>query len=162
MKKIGNYLMIFAVWIICQSCLESDFNIPTFDPVAQFVYDTTLIEEYLAENDIIAEKDPDGIRYVIHEPGTGQSPETTDTITVDYTGWILGEEDDFDSGKDVEFPLRFTIIGWQIGMQYVKEGGSITLYIPSGQAYANRGSGQIPPNVVLKFDVDLHKVGASD
>ncbi|MEQ8240565.1 MAG: FKBP-type peptidyl-prolyl cis-trans isomerase [Cyclobacteriaceae bacterium] len=162
MKKTGNYLMIFTVWVICQSCLDTDLNIPTFDPVAQFVFDTTLIESYLDENGIVAEKDPDGIRYVIHEPGMGESPKTSDTITVSYTGWILGEEEHFDKGENVEFPLRFTIIGWQIGMQYLKEGGSIDLYIPSGQAYANRGNGNIPPNVVLKFEVDLHKVGASD
>jgi FKBP-type peptidyl-prolyl cis-trans isomerase FkpA len=163
MKKGLQYIIILFVWATCQSCVDKGLEVPSFDPVAQFVYDTTIIEQYLNENGIIALQAPSGLRYVLHTPGAGESPEPIDTVTVSYSGRILGEEEDFDSGENVEFPLRFTIIGWQIGMQYVKEGGSITLYIPSGQAYANVGSGNtIPPNVVLEFDVELHKIGTDN
>jgi len=83
---------------------------------------------------------------------------------VNYTGKLL-DGTIFDSNKDPKFghvqPFSFTlgagmvIKGWDEGMQLLKLGGRATFYIPSSLAYGPQGSGSIPPNAVLVFDVEV-------
>lgn len=63
-----------------------------------------------------------------------------------------------DAEKDspIEFPLNGVIKGWTEGMKLIGKGGKITLWIPSGLAYGEKGAGQdIGPNEALRFDVEL-------
>jgi FKBP-type peptidyl-prolyl cis-trans isomerase FkpA/FKBP-type peptidyl-prolyl cis-trans isomerase FklB len=56
----------------------------------------------------------------------------------------------------VTFPsLSGLIQGWQIGFQLLGQGSIATLYIPSGLGYGPSGSGPIPANANLIFDVSL-------
>ena len=69
----------------------------------------------------------------------------------------------FDSSYDregpIEFPLDQVIAGWTEGLQLMKEGGKMVLYIPPKLAYGEEGvSGSIPANSVLIFDVELLKI----
>jgi FKBP-type peptidyl-prolyl cis-trans isomerase len=50
------------------------------------------------------------------------------------------------------------IPGWTSGIPYFKEGGYGKLLIPSALGYGPSGSGSIPPNTVLVFDVKLIQV----
>ena len=50
------------------------------------------------------------------------------------------------------------IKGWGEGLTDIKEGGKIRLFIPSDLGYGQRGTGPIPGNSVLIFDVELIKV----
>jgi len=105
-----------------------------------------------------------GLQYTITEPGTGKAPKATDKVTVHYTGKLL-DGTVFDSshkrGQPATFPLNGVIRGWTEGLQLVKEGGKIRLYIPSNLAYCERGQGPIGPNETLVFDVELIKVEQS-
>ncbi|MBV6646306.1 MAG: FKBP-type peptidyl-prolyl cis-trans isomerase [Cyclobacteriaceae bacterium] len=139
------------------SCLDTDDEV--FDINEQLTIDSTLIADYLADNNITAAThDPSGVRYVIHEAGSGDSVQITDVITANYEGRFLSNDQVFDSGEDVSFPLNQTIIGWQIGIPLIRQGGRITLYIPSPWAYGPRGRSTIPPNAVLIFDVELRDI----
>ncbi len=122
--------------------------------------DVKAIEDYLTENNIEAEVHKSGIRYVINAPGDGNKPSLCDQVTVSYEGRLLSDGSVFDgTDKNVAFGLNRLIIGWQVGIPLIKEGGSITLYIPSVYGYGVRGSGdKIPPNSNLVFDIDLVKV----
>ena len=51
--------------------------------------DLEIIDQYLADSGITAQKDPSGLRYVIHEQGNGLSPELLDAILVGYEGKLL-------------------------------------------------------------------------
>ena len=56
----------------------------------------------------------------------------------------------------IEFPLDRVIKGWTEGMKLIGKGGKITLWIPAGLAYGERGTGQhIGPNEALRFDIEL-------
>ena len=117
--------------------------------------DDEIISEYLAENNIPAEKHPSGLYYRITEEGNGQHPNSTNIVVANYTGYLL-DGTVFDQGTGVEFPLTNVIQGWQIGIPLLSKGGSGQLFIPSYLAYGSRPpSALIPRNSVLIFDVEL-------
>jgi len=95
-------------------------------------------------------------------PGTGESPEKTDTVEVHYTGW-LPDGTKFDSsherGQPATFPLNGVIAGWTEGVGGMKVGGKRYLIIPSELAYGERSRGQhIKPGSTLVFEVELLKI----
>jgi FKBP-type peptidyl-prolyl cis-trans isomerase FkpA len=100
-----------------------------------------------------------GLQYLLIEPGKGKAPAATDTVKVNYRGTLL-DGTEFDSSykrnEPIEFPLNRVIPGWTEGLQLVKEGGKIRLFIPSQLAYGSRGAGgAIGPDETLIFDVEL-------
>ncbi len=105
--------------------------------------------------------------------GTGKEAGAGNTVVVNYTGWFYkplaakqrGRQ--FDSSRDPgREPLEFAlgagrvIKGWDQGVAGMKVGGKRTLIIPSELAYGKRGagSGSIPPDSDLIFDVELLEV----
>ncbi len=120
-------------------------------------------EEFLAAN---KEKEgvvttESGLQYKIEEEGSGLTPESVDTVEVNYEGRLLDGtvfDSSYERGESVKFPLNRVIRGWSEGLTYIKEGGKIQLYIPSDLAYGPQGTGPIPGNSTLIFDVELLKV----
>ncbi len=122
-------------------------------------------QKFLAEN---AKKegvvsDPEGFQYKIDQEGTGAYPVATDIVKVHYKGSFIDGKEFNSSYKDnnnqpVEFPLNGVIRGWTLGLQKVKLGGKITLWLPSELAYGERGSGPIGPNQLLIFEVELLEI----
>jgi len=103
-----------------------------------------------------------GLQYRVLRKGTGANPKASNTVKVNYHGW-LDDGKVFDSsysrGEAIEFPLNGVIPGWTEGMQLVGKGGMIELLIPSNLGYGPRGAGGvIPPNATLHFLVELLEV----
>ena len=74
----------------------------------------------------------------------------------------MSDGSEFDSGKNISFPLTSVIDGWKIGIPLLDVGDSATLYIPSGLAYGYYGyPPEIPGNANLIFNVGLTKVGTT-
>lgn len=101
---------------------------------------------------------------VINDKKVGEGAEARNgsTVTVHYTGWLMDGKK-FDSSRDRGQPFNFTIgrgeviSGWEQGVQGMKVGGNRELVIPPHMGYGARGAGGgvIPPNAVLKFDIEL-------
>lgn len=118
---------------------------------------------YLAQN---AEK-PDvnvtgsGLQIEMLVEGEGEAPSATDTVVVHYEGSLI-DGTVFDSsiarGTPAEFGLNQVIRGWTEGLQLIKPGGKARLTIPSELGYGPGGVGNIPPNAVLVFEVELLEV----
>lgn len=129
----------------------------------QMAVDRERIEAYLEKNGLQATRGDEGVYYYIEVEGSGAHPGPQSTVTVHYKGKDLqGKvfDSSYERGSPSTFALTQVIQGWQIGMQYFKEGGKGTLYIPSELAYGEnppRGSG-IDKNAVLIFDIELLKV----
>jgi FKBP-type peptidyl-prolyl cis-trans isomerase len=117
--------------------------------------DVQLIDAYLSENSITAQTHESGLRYVIHEAGDGDSPKLSENITVNYEGSLLSNGETFDSGSNVTFPLYRLIASWQLALPLLNEGGSMTIYAPSGLCYGPVTIGSIPANSNLVFTFDL-------
>jgi len=98
--------------------------------------------------------------------GTGAEAVPGALITVHYTG-TFEDGTKFDSSVDRGTPFSFTlgagqvIPGWDRGVQGMKVGGKRRLIIPSDLAYGAQGAKRpdgtyaIPPNAVLRFEVEL-------
>lgn len=99
-----------------------------------------------------------GLQYRVITEGAGKSPGATDEVTVHYRGTLLdGTQFDssYDRGEPATFKLNQVIKGWTEGLQLMKEGGKYEFFIPSDLAYGPSGRPSIPPNSVLKFEVEL-------
>lgn len=152
LKKLAALLLLLP--LMFASCNKED----------QFLIDEGIILEYIEANNLDALSTDDGLYYVIIGPGTGVNATINDEVTVDYEGFLLDGtkfDSSIDRGTPATFPLTGVIRGWQLGIPLVKEGGTITLLIPSELAYGkNPPAGSvIPKDAVLRFEVDVIEVG---
>jgi len=138
-----NILLLALLSLTIFSCGDQDAD------------DNIIITDYLAENNLTAEKTPEGIYYIIDTPGNNEHPSINSTVNVDYKGYFLSG-DVFDENDDISFGLWQVIEGWQIAIPLLGKGGSGTFLIPSSLAYGSSGNSSIPGNTVLIFDVTLH------
>jgi FKBP-type peptidyl-prolyl cis-trans isomerase FkpA len=120
-------------------------------------------EKFLAENG----KQPgvvttaSGLEYKVDRPGSGEAPKMTDQVTVNYRGTFLDGtvfDSSYKTGKPAEFTLNQVIKGWGEGLQMAKPGSKIELFIPPELAYGTNPPQPIPPNALLKFEVELLSV----
>lgn len=91
--------------------------------------------------------------------GTGAVAANGKSLAVTYTGWLVNGTK-FDSnvgGQPFTLVLGFTSViqGWQQGLVGMKVGGKRRLVIGSALGYGSSGSGSIPGNATLVFDVQL-------
>jgi FKBP-type peptidyl-prolyl cis-trans isomerase len=118
--------------------------------------------KFLAENaqkpDVVTTKS--GLQYKVITQGSGDSPKTSDQVTVNYRGTLL-DGTEFDSsykrGQPASFPVSGVIPGWTEGLQLMKPGGKYQLFVPPQLAYdlnPPRGA-PIPPGSMLVFEVEL-------
>lgn len=113
------------------------------------------------------------VEIIDHVVGKGKVATLGSKVVVNYTGWfhkplaLKQRGRKFDSSlnpgrEPLEFQLGAgrVIKGWEQGVAGMKVGGQRTLIIPSSLAYGKRGagSGAIPPDADLIFDVHLLEV----
>ncbi len=119
--------------------------------------DDEIITNYLAENNLEAEKHSSGLYYRITEEGSGGHPDISSTVEVKYKGYLTNDQvfDETTGGKTIKFPLSDLIYGWQIGIPLLQKGGKGKFFVPSAMGYGSRAIGTIPANSVLIFDIEL-------
>ncbi len=102
-----------------------------------------------------------GLRSFDETVGTGAVAVAGGNVTVHYTGWLL-DGTKFDSSRDrgtpASFGLNGLIEGWKEGIPGMKAGGKRFLVIPPELGYGARGSGSVPPNATLVFEIELISV----
>ncbi|HET8737903.1 MAG TPA: peptidylprolyl isomerase [Pricia sp.] len=132
----------------------------------------------IAEQKQKAEELPSGLRILKLKEGDGEKPRTGQRVNVHYAGYL---EDGtlFDSNYeevakkyDMFNPRRKQsggyqpiamdyspdaqlIAGFKEGLQQMKVGDKVRLFIPSHLGYGPQGTGPIPPNADLVFDLEI-------
>ena len=99
-----------------------------------------------------------GLQIIEIEVGDGETAAAGGSVTVHYTGWLTDGtvfDSSLDDGVPISFSLDRVIPGWQEGIPGMQVGGTRRLIIPPDLAYGEGGTGGIPPNSVLVFDVEL-------
>jgi len=129
-----------------------------------------IIADYLKANNLTATTTADGLNIVTTTEGTGAVPHNGQTVTVNYSGFLLNSDGtigtEFDSNTDSKFghvtPFSFVlgagqvIKGWDEAFALLKVGTVAQLIIPSTLAYGVNGNPpSIPPNSILVFNVTL-------
>jgi FKBP-type peptidyl-prolyl cis-trans isomerase len=95
--------------------------------------------------------------------GTGEGAVVGDTLSVNYLGTFL-DGTKFDSSYDRNEPFEFelgsgyVIQGWDQGLVGMKVGEKRKLTIPSDLAYGVNGSGSIPGDTNLIFEIELLEI----
>ena len=147
--------LVSLLFVSCFPDLKSDIETK---PVDYTVQNEKEIVDYIAKNNLNAQKSDTGLYYVITEPGTGKQPTANSDVRVAYKGYFTSGKI-FDQSTDAgsSFNLQGVIKGWTEGIQYFKEGGSGVLLVPAHLGYGNGRPG-IPGGSVLVFDVKLIKV----
>ena len=115
--------------------------------------DDQIIRDYIAANNLVAEKTDSGLYYVIDETGGTQHPNINNDVRVAYSGYYTDGEK-FD-GNTATFGLRGVIKGWQEGIHLFGKGGKGKLLIPSRFGYGSNPPPGIRMNAVLIFDIHL-------
>ena len=102
-----------------------------------------------------------GLKYIIHEEGTGAQAAAGNTVSVHYYGVLTDGtmfDNSFERGSPIAFPLGQgrVIPGWDEGIALLKKGSKATLFIPYQLAYGETGSPPaIPGKAELLFYVEL-------
>ncbi|MBK6265879.1 FKBP-type peptidyl-prolyl cis-trans isomerase [Marivirga sp. S37H4] len=168
-----NLILILCAGAIFSSCNKDCENEYGQCSEEQLAKDIQIIQNYLEDNNLEAERHFSDLFYIIDHEGDGDLPNRGQELSVNYVGKYLDGRV-FDTSVDsvareagifsetrVYEPIKFqlgagqVILGWEIGLALLKEGSVATFIIPSGLAYGPEGKGPIPPNTVLLFEVEL-------
>lgn len=96
-----------------------------------------------------------GLKYRDLVVGTGARPSSSSArVTVNYVGRLL-DGTQFDGRDNQQFALNSVIAGWTEGLGSMQVGGRRQLIIPANLGYGSSGTGSIPPDSTLVFDVEL-------
>lgn len=100
-----------------------------------------------------------GLMYVDLRVGDGPSPKPTDTVSAQYTGWLLdGTEIQTSRHRDTppEFRLIEAVPAWIEAMKTMKVGGKRKFIAPPELGYGPIGRpGIVPPSADLIFEIEL-------
>ena len=145
-----NLIALILILLTVSSCKKT----PTVD---QAKADDGIIKNYISSNGLNAIATGSGLYYVIKTVGTGANPTANSTVNVVYKGYFTnGSVFDQSSVSGASLNLASVIAGWQEGIPYFKKGGGKgILLIPSALGYGSQGSGSIPANSVIIFDITL-------
>ncbi|MFK7933710.1 MAG: FKBP-type peptidyl-prolyl cis-trans isomerase [Saprospiraceae bacterium] len=105
-----------------------------------------------------------GLKYIIHEEGTGKQAEAGKQVAVSYYGTLTDGtmfDNSFKRGTTFPFPLGQgrVIRGWDEGVALLKVGSKATLFIPSDLGYGEAGSPPtIPGGAELVFYIEVEDV----
>lgn len=109
-----------------------------------------------------------GIQYRVIEAGDGKNASLEDTVSVHYSGKLIGTEvfdnyQEFDStyknGQPLEMDMKQVgMPGWREIIPMMKKGDKWQVFLPPEMAYGVKGQSPIGPNEVLVFDVHLLEI----
>jgi FKBP-type peptidyl-prolyl cis-trans isomerase len=120
-------------------------------------------EEFLADNKT---KEgvvtlPDGLQYKVLTAGKGKKPVETDTVEVNYRGYLIDGTEFSNTESTGAETLKLSdylhvISGLREALKLMPEGSRWQIFVPPTLAFGQRGSGQyIGPNMTLIYELEL-------
>ena len=132
-------LRVTAVALLCAAAIGCGSKSPTYPSQTNVPYSQT---------DLVV--------------GSGRVAANGNNVTVNYAGWLYSDTATDHKGQQFEanqytFRLgqRMVIAGWDQGVVGMAVGGRRRLVIPPSLGYGSTGSGPIPPNAAMVFDIEM-------
>lgn len=174
--RIFAILSLIAGSFAMASCIDEEAT----DDVL-LANDKAAINAYIDTTTIVNVKEfhdeSSGLRIIWQEvSGSGMGVTNGDTLKVDYIGKLLSnkvfdtsikqvaiDEGLFSSSRvytPLDFPVGFNLLipGFEFGVGQMEQGDKATVFIPSMFGYGKQGSGSIPSNAPIIFELDLIEV----
>jgi cyclophilin family peptidyl-prolyl cis-trans isomerase len=122
---------------------------------------------------------PSGLKYLVLKEGEGPKPAVGQRVSVNYAGWLENgtlidtsrdsiarefgrysellalHRGDFSPLTVVLSPDMQLFAGFREAMLEMKAGDKWRIFVPPHLGYGNQGSGPIPPNANLVFDLEM-------
>ena len=102
-----------------------------------------------------------GLQYKVITMGTGEKPQKTDRVKVDYEGRLIDGtvfDSSYKRGKPATFPVGQVIAGWTEALCMMPVGSKWEVYVPQELGYGDREQQKIPPFSCLVFTIELHEI----
>lgn len=135
MRKKFNSAMLALMAVVIVAC----------NPAKKYEEEEkSLIEDYVADNNITVSPDGNGIYYIEMIAGTGDLIQEGDSVGVWYKGYFLSGKE-LDSNLEADTPFRFRvgspylIEGWSLALLKMKLGTKAKVLMPSKVAYGSTG-----------------------
>lgn len=111
----------------------------------------------------IVEVEPGKLQYIILQSGKGAEVKGDGVPQINYVGkyidgTVFGSSEEV--GGPITIPLGQTIKGFSKGLAGMKEGEKRRLFVHPDLGYGT--SGQLPPNALLIFDIEIVKADTPD
>ncbi|MFT5884147.1 MAG: FKBP-type peptidyl-prolyl cis-trans isomerase [Arcticibacterium sp.] len=144
---MNRTLIILILSIVGFSCNGDGFSGPEDSQIDQYVE---------ANNLTVTEKTASGLVYILtSENLSGAALIAGQTVNVNYSGNLLSGKK-FDSGNFSFALLTGRVVrGFDEGIAKMRVGEKATIIFPSTLGYGSQGSGSIPKNSPLVFDIEV-------
>ena len=155
----SNYMGLIAVAVIL--ALSAALNVSAQDKKSEETLTAQAGLQYWNKIKADAIETGSGLQYKVLIAGNGRKPKSKSSVTVHYRGLLLnGSEFDssYSSDEPVKLKLKRVIKGWTEGLQLMPAGSVYVFLIPPELAYGEKGTGSIPPNATLIFEIELFAV----
>ncbi|RZL18680.1 MAG: hypothetical protein EOO89_05500 [Pedobacter sp.] len=132
-------------------------EISVLPQATQWQVDDKRITDFIAAKGLTGfKKLPSRVYHSVSVVGTGAAISSLSTITVKYTGRLLnGSIFDQSGTTDYVSLLSDLVPGWRKSLLGVTKGTKLRMLIPSDLGYGKAGSGAIPANAILDFDLEI-------
>lgn len=96
-----------------------------------------------------------GLGYTVLRPASGAKPAASDVALVNYIGYLSATGAVFDQAMSSPLQVDGVIPGFAEGLKMLAKTGIVRLCIPAALGYGAKGSGPIPGNADLVFQIEL-------
>lgn len=133
------------------------------EEIRQHEADILIIEDYLVQQGITAERDPEADFFYAFSVKNDQTYQVVRdeglTLEVRYQAYLLDGTIVEDTGTaSVKVALDESIYGWRLALPLMSEGEKMLLILPSRLAYGTESSAQIPANSIVAFEIELVEI----
>ncbi len=133
------------------------------DAVADYsATDDAILKKYVADSSFTtAQKQPSGLYFVpVKTNANAPKPTVGTNVSILYTGTLLNGTVFMSSAQNGNTPDSFVLVSspynsLQEGVSLMHLGDKAKLLIPSGLAYGSAGRAGVPPNTVVRFDIEV-------
>ena len=132
------------------SALQEKVKLENMEKMAAF------LDENKKDSEVVTL--PSGLQYKVLKEGVGLSPTHSNKVKAHYKGTLMDGtvfDSSYDRGEPIVLGVSQVIKGWQEALVLMKPGAKWMLYIPPYLGYGDRGTGSIPANSLLIFEIEL-------